>query len=65
MYSKNIPEIMFVAGIFIALLITLNCACCPCNVELDSIRIAVFLQKRFLARQVWNLYCIPSNTVEN
>ena len=65
MYSKNILEIMFVAGIFIALLITLNCACCPCNVELDSICIAVFLQKRFLARPVWNSYCILRNAVEN
>jgi len=40
-YSKNIPEVMFVAVIFIALLITLNCPCCPCNVELNLIRIAV------------------------
>ena len=52
-YFKNIQDVMFVAVIFIALLITLNCACCP---MLNSIQFALQYWEQYILE---GLYILP------
>ena len=52
-HSKIIPDVMFVAVIFIALLITLNCPCCP---MLNSIQFALQSWEQYILE---GLYILP------